>query len=80
MKVIGYREASFTADSGEVIEGYNLYVARNIDKKYGEGVSCERIFITKGKMAKCEYNLPCVGTEVEVMYNRYGKIADIRLA
>lgn len=79
-KVIGFREVSFTGTTGEVVDGYNLFIATDIHPRDGEGVSCERIFVTKAKLAKCEYNIPAVDVAVEVMYNRYGKVADIRLA
>lgn len=73
MKVIGYRESSFTAqDTGELIEGYNLYLVGPQD--HVEGEACERVFLSKKKMG--DYR-PILGDSVRLEYNRYGKVQSI---
>ena len=42
----------------------------------GAGQACDRIYITDAKLAKCGYT-PHVGDEVNVTYNKFGKVAAI---
>ncbi len=76
MKIIGIRPAGFTAkDSGEYITGQNIFVTEPLSK--GTGCSSERLFISDARLNQCGY-IPSVGDEVEIGYNRYGKVASIR--
>lgn len=73
MKVIGFRKSEFTAqDTGELIKGYNLYLAGPQD--HVEGVACERVFLSEKKM---DGYTPSLEDEVRVSYNRYGKVQSI---
>lgn len=73
MELVGYKETKFTAqDTGEVIEGINLYLTGPQD--YVEGVACERVFLTKKKL---DGYVPEIGDEIELVYNRYGKVDKI---
>ena len=77
MKVIGFSERSFTAkDTGALIEGMNIFVT--FENKSTTGLACERFFISQKRLDECGYN-PSLGDDIEVLYNRYGKITGISL-
>lgn len=77
MKVIGFSERSFTAkDTGALIEGMNIFVT--FENKYTTGSACDRFFISSKRLSQCGYD-PTLGDEIELVYNRYGKISGIRL-
>lgn len=74
MELVGYRKSAFTAtDTGERISGYNLYLTYadgNI-----EGVGTERVFLSDKRLGGY---LPRVGDQLELVYNRYGKVSEVR--
>lgn len=77
VKCIGWRESNFTGKGGEFVEGANYFFSTPIDKKYGDGVAVERVFISANKMKQLTFN-PVCGDECIILYNKYGKVADIR--
>ncbi len=77
-KIIGFERKSFTTKEGDTIEGTSLYIAEKIPPQRGEGCMGDRIFLSKNKLADLPF-VPAVGMEVEVLYNKYGKVSTIRL-
>ena len=74
-KVIGYGKTEFKPqDSNEPIRGMNLYVS--YEKDNVTGVAAERLFITEKKIGTY---LPQVGDQVNIIYNRYGKVEAVEL-
>ena len=72
-KVIGFSERSFTSkDSGAVIDGMNIFVTFETNRT--TGLACDRIFISRYRLDQCGYK-PSVGDDIEIQYNRYGKIS-----
>lgn len=77
MKVIGFSERSFTAkDTGALIEG--MYIFVTYESKSTTGSACDRFFISRQRLDACDYT-PSLGDDIELLYNRYGKISGIRL-
>lgn len=76
MKVIGFQEKSFKGDDGNIVEGMNIFCSYESDRI--SGVGAERIYCSMNKLNKSGY-YPSLGDDIEVQYNRYGKIAGIRL-
>ena len=74
MKVVGYRKSAFTGNDVSEVVGYNLYCLEPLEK--GEGMAAERFFLTSEKLRNCGYE-PNLGDEVQMSYNRYGKVAQI---
>lgn len=75
MTVIGYKKSSFKPqDSRESIFGYTLYLTE--EREGVEGLAVERAFISDWKMGGYH---PQLGDEVDLVYNRYGKIQSIAL-
>lgn len=78
MKIIGVKNTSFTGSDGTQVEGMTFYATEAIDAKRGHGERAERFFLSKAKLAALDFT-PAVGQETEVLYNRYGKIAALKL-
>ena len=78
-KLIGIVPTSFTPkDSDTPIEGATYYTTEPIDPKRGVGDKGDSFFMTKAKMAALDFT-PAIGQEVEVLYNKFGKISTLRL-
>lgn len=77
MKVVGFSERSFTAkDTGALIEGMTIYVS--FESNRITGIGCDRFFISQKRLDECDYS-PSIGDDIELLYNRFGKITGIRL-
>lgn len=77
--IIGIVNSSFTPkDSSTPIEGSTFYVTNPIPSQRGEGSSAERFFLSKAKLSTLDFT-PSVGMDIEVLYNRYGKVSTLRL-
>jgi len=76
--VLGKRPVSFTANDGRTISGVSLFLGADFsdaDIAAGSvGLSCDKFFLTAEKLPKEEI---IVGKDVEVYFNRYGKIDKI---
>ena len=78
-KVIGYQNKDYSFKderTGGIVSGTGttLYLVQN--RKGVEGVACFSSFVSKQKLDMYD---PCVGDEVEILYNRFGKVAGVRL-
>jgi len=71
-KIVGIRPSSFKGSDGSDVSGRNIYLTEPLDK--GEGLATDRVFVTDAKLADWVYK-PVVGDEVEISYNRYGRVA-----
>lgn len=71
MKVIGFNKSDFTTKDGKEICGMRLYLTAPLTGN-GKGLSCESIYMTDEKLARCNYT-PNLGDEVMVSYNRFQK-------
>lgn len=78
MQLIGCRKSEFKGDNGELVTGWNLYVLLDDDEKNEKviGQQCDRIFVTEQKLEGVDPSL-CVGSAIEVVYNRFGKVAKV---
>lgn len=74
-KVIGFRKVDFTdTKQNSRVTGYSLYVCRPGGNDMS-GDECQKIFFSDQRISY----VPSLGDEIQLMYNRYGKIADIIL-
>lgn len=71
-KIVGIRPSSFKGNDGMEVIGKNIYLTEPLDK--GEGLATDRVFLTDAKLADWVYK-PAVGDEVEISYNRYGRVS-----
>ena len=80
-KLLGLKNGDFTSKDGKQIEGFNLFVAVEIKNTLGMGCEVERIYLSKAKIEKFDIDLEdLLGKEIIVVYNKYGKIDEIRSA
>ena len=77
MKVIGIALSSFKGDKGETISGYNVYFSYPLWNGDGEGA--QREWVSDRVMATAE-RFPVVGDEVDVLYNKGGKVRGLTFA
>ena len=78
MEIIGKRPYNFTPADGNKVEGMNLFLTEPMTTPGAEGMSAERIFVSKHKLAALDF-VPSVGQHVDVLYNRYGKVVTLKL-
>lgn len=73
-KCIGMRNVDFKGSDGNQVSGMHLFLSyedRNIT-----GVGTEKVFIPSYRLQQMSF-VPSVGSECELFYNKYGKVADI---
>lgn len=74
LTIVGLRRCDFDTADGKHISGISLFCEYTTDKIEGYGV--EKIFITDQKLNGLTLG---VGDVIEPVYNRFGKIASVRL-
>ena len=73
MKVIGYKRSNFVSKEGNQITGIKVYCTYPLTGDDADGVGCDSFYLSDAKLARCGYT-PLVGDEVNVSYNRFGKV------
>lgn len=74
LTIVGLRRSDFDTADGKHISGISLFCEYTSDKIEGYGV--EKIFITDQKLNGLTLG---VGDVIVPVYNRFGKIASVRL-
>ena len=78
MKIVGISKVDFKKDNGDHIKGCKFHCQYDIGK-HGFGMACESVFVTDEKlgeeMAAFTKISDAVGCDLEVQYNKYGKVA-----
>ena len=78
--LFGYERNNFTVKDGSIICGYNIYMATPITSSDGKGNSAERVYISDAKLDRFGVKLEdLLGKEVNIIYNKYGKIAALQV-
>lgn len=70
--LLGLKKVSFTAADGKVVDGTTLYVAYDADGV--EGMATDKLFVTTAKMPKKDL---VVGNDLDIFFNRFGKVDSI---
>lgn len=73
-ELVGIRGVSFKGSDGGKVEGTNLFLT--YEDEGIEGVGTERVFLTSKRFNALSF-VPELGGRCRLMYNKYGKIADI---
>lgn len=77
MKVIGWQKIEFTPKGEtEPVRGFNIFVTE--ERRNVEGEAADRLFISEQRARECGFN-PKLGDEIEVSYNRWGKVQSIEV-
>lgn len=74
MTIVGIKQSSFTGTDGTKISGLYLHLLC-VDESV-EGNSVERIFVSEKKLG--DYS-PEIGDEIDIRYNRFGKVDRVEL-
>lgn len=77
-KIIGIAKTEFTAKDGTQIRGLTIHTTEPMDPKKGQGEVTDHFFLSAAKLAALDFT-PAVGQEVDVLYNRFGKVSTLRL-
>ena len=72
--VIGKRKLDFTSSDGKAVKGLSLYLGMTSDSDSLEGMEAARFFVSEAKLPKEDI---IVGTDIEVYFDRRGKIDSI---
>lgn len=79
MKVVGIREVKYTSKkTGNDVHGYDLYVELPSSKV--QGVMTDKLFLSDYIIDKNHGKMPALGDEVNVFYNRFGRIESYEVA
>lgn len=78
MEVIGIKEVNFKAKDGGIVQGVRLYVTDD-SVTVNAGVACEALFLSDNLLAKNnlrpgDFQL---GDQLDICYNKYGKISSV---
>lgn len=76
MRIVGYQNMEFKGDKGEEVKGMQVFLGEDITKD-GDGMRVTKIWLTPKKIEELSVQID-LGVEVDVVYNRYGKVADLR--
>lgn len=77
MEVIGWQKNEFTPKGEtEPVRGFNIFVIEH--RRNVEGMAADRLYISEQRARECGFN-PKLGDEVEVSYNRWGKVQSIEV-
>lgn len=77
MKVIGTKRVDFETPENTSIKGTKVFCSyTNPDDKSLVGVACEDFFISDNKPKGW---VPKVGEEIEIVYNKYGKVDHVNV-
>lgn len=74
MKLIGFERKTFNFENGTVT-GYNLFLSES--RKGVEGLSAERVFCSDNKLNGYS---PKLNDELIILYNRFGKVQEVRIS
>ena len=75
-KIIGTRQVSFTGKDGSPVSGTKIYITEPIQSDNGTGVSADSIFLSSQRLSTLDF-VPAVGLEIEVFYDKGGRIKKI---
>ena len=75
--IVGYRDVNFTSQQGNEITGMTIYYTET--DVYGvSGQACDKFFMSSKRLKDIGWK-PAVGDNVELNYNKYGKVAGVVL-
>ena len=77
MKVIGLKEVEFIGKDGNTVRGTQVYFQELI-KSGGRGFTCDKFFLSEKKKQELPEPIE-LGDEIELLFNRYGKVASITI-
>ena len=73
-QIVSHRDLDFTDDSGNQVKGVQLFMCRPCKERGWHGLEVSKFFIREGSEVLSK-PLPEPGTNVQIGFNRYGKIS-----
>lgn len=72
----GLKPSSFKTKDEQQIRGVRVFTGSPITSKGGSGEEPESFFLTDEKLSALDF-VPEVGMDIEILYNRFGKVKTI---
>ena len=72
--LVGMRRVNFKGQDGKPVDGWNLFF--NYSDPNITGYGTEKIFVSAAKFNEVSF-MPEIGSDCQLMYNKFGKVADI---
>lgn len=74
MKVIGIKNVSYNRKAdNRLVEGVEIHYT--YESKHVTGLGCDRAFISKSVIDDNMGAVPMIGSEIDLLYNRFGKVS-----
>lgn len=77
-KIVGVSNVEFTTDAGKTITGSTIYYTEPLEPDRGSGCFAGKLFLSAAKLAALGYS-PLVGQEVELLFDRNGKVKAVNV-
>ena len=74
--IAGVKTVDFTDKDENSIKGISIYLASPIPSDKGSGLEVDKFFLSSQRIKEVDSDLK-VGSEVDVVFNKYGKIDNI---
>ena len=79
MLICGYRKSDFYTKDQKEIKGYNVFTQQEIVEN-GRGLQTDKFYLSEQKVMQMNIDLDAlVGHEVQLYYNRWGKVEAIQV-
>lgn len=77
-KIVGVEDMSFVGKDGTPISGTTVHTTERLAPSKGKGDRADHFFLSTAKLSELGFT-PTPGQTVEVFYNRFGKVATLKL-
>ncbi|MBR6050301.1 MAG: hypothetical protein IKP68_03745 [Clostridia bacterium] len=74
--IAGVKTVDFTDKDDNSIKGISIYLASPIPSDKGSGLEVDKFFFSSKRVSEVDSSLK-VGSDVDVVFNKYGKIDNI---
>lgn len=71
---IGIQDMNFKAQDGGQVNGSKIFFTYAAD--HVDGLACDSVFVSAAKLERLSF-APGIGQSFNILYNKYGKVADI---
>lgn len=79
MRVIGFVKSDFVPrNSNEEIKGFSVFLTAPIDQASGKGVMADKVYLSQRRLDADGLDInSLIGKEVQIIYNKMGKIGKV---
>lgn len=77
MKIIGIRDSEFKRDDGTKLHGYEVWWTETPKENSNiQGMTCGKAWLSDRVLNDSNY-IPMIGDEIDVFYNKFGKVTRV---